>query len=111
MDIILTENFPQSFRFLNHAYPKLNNQPDVYINPYNPERFKTEKKKQKKNKKKQTFFVTYKIVSQVGCSPSISVFSLIFSWSFGLNSVSSLCARGKSSIAQKPEVHPKMLKL
>ena len=27
-----------------------------------------------------------------------------------LNPVSSQCARGKSSLAQKPEVHPKILK-
>ena len=29
-------------------------------------------------------------------------------FSFGLNSVSSQCTHGKSSIAQKPEVHPKI---
>ena len=61
MDIILTENFPQSFRFLNHAYPKLNNQPDVYINPYNPERFKTEKKNKKKTKKNKHFLLHTKL--------------------------------------------------
>ena len=70
---IVTENFPQSLIFLNHAYPKLNNQPDVSINPYNPERFKTEK-----NNNKKTFMLHTKLYHKLALhlvSPSSVLFS------------------------------------